>query len=124
MVGSEVRERLETLLPAEEIKRLCRELGVVERERKLDVSMLVRMMMLSAGTPSGARQADVLRSQSIAMTFELDGNAAELAWERIARVLTHTGKDPNGKRKPSVLDQLRGWQPASKRKKPGTRSHE
>lgn len=62
MVGSEVREILEKVLPAEEIARLCRELGVVERERKLDVSMFVRMMVLSAGTPSGARQADVLRS--------------------------------------------------------------
>jgi hypothetical protein len=39
MVGSGVREILETLLPAEEIDRWCRELGVVERERKLDVSM-------------------------------------------------------------------------------------
>jgi hypothetical protein len=50
------------------------------------------------------------------MTFELDGDAAGFAWERIARVLTHTGKDPNWKRKPSVLDQIRGWKPASKPK--------
>jgi len=60
--GAEVREVMETVLPTEEIERLCRELGVVERERKLEVALFARSMVLAAGTPSGARQADVLRT--------------------------------------------------------------
>ncbi len=62
MTGAEVREVMEAVLPAEEIELLCRELGVVERERKLEVAVFARSMVLAAGTPSGARQADVLRA--------------------------------------------------------------
>jgi hypothetical protein len=36
--------------------------GVIERPRQLDLGMLVRAMVISAGTPGGADQADVLRS--------------------------------------------------------------
>lgn len=60
--GAEVREVMETVLPTEEIERLCRDLGVVERERKLEVALFARSMVLAAGTPSGARQADALRT--------------------------------------------------------------
>lgn len=62
MEGKDVKEIMESVLPTEEIDRLCRELGVVERERKLNVGLFVRTMVLAAGTPSGARQSDVLRS--------------------------------------------------------------
>jgi len=62
MKGPEVKEIMESILPSDEIDRLCRELGVVERERKLDVGLFIRTMVLAAGTPTGARQADVLRS--------------------------------------------------------------
>ena len=62
MTGAGVREIMEAVLPTEEIERLCRELGVVERERKLEVAVLARATVLAAGTPSGARQADVLRT--------------------------------------------------------------
>ena len=50
------------ILPQEEIDRLCQECGVIERQRKLNLGMLVRAMVISAGTPGGAYQADVLRS--------------------------------------------------------------
>ena len=36
--------------------------GVIERQRKLNLGMFVRAMVISAGTPGGAYQADVLRS--------------------------------------------------------------
>jgi putative transposase len=49
-------------LPQEEIERLCQQLGVIERQRKLNLGMFVRAMVISAGTPGGAYQADVLRS--------------------------------------------------------------
>jgi hypothetical protein len=62
MTGDEVRQVFEAMLPAEEIDRLCEECGVIERQRKLNLGMLVRAMVISAGTPGGAYQADVLRS--------------------------------------------------------------
>jgi len=62
MTGDEVREVFEAILPQEEIDRLCQQFGVVERQRKLNLGMFVRAMVISAGTPGGAYQADVLRS--------------------------------------------------------------
>jgi len=62
MTGDEVREVFETMLPQEEIDRLCQQFGVIERQRKLNLEMFVRAMVISAGTPGGAYQADVLRS--------------------------------------------------------------
>ena len=48
----------------------------------------------------------------IASALELDGPDGEAEWEHLASVIVHTGKDPNWRRKPSVLDQLRGWKAA------------
>ena len=62
MTGDEVREVFEAILPQEEIDRLCQQFGVVERQRQLNLGMFVRAMVISAGTPGGAYQADVLRS--------------------------------------------------------------
>jgi putative transposase len=62
MTGDEVRQVFEAMLPQEEIDHLCQQVGVVERQRKLNLGMLVRAMVISAGTPGGAYQADVLRS--------------------------------------------------------------
>ena len=47
--------------------------------------------------------------QSIAQAFDLKGAEAKRRWDNIAELLTHTGRDPNWRRRPSVLDQLRGW---------------
>jgi hypothetical protein len=46
----------------------------------------------------------------IADAMELRGKAAESEWERLAAYLTNLGKDPNWRRSPSILDQLRGWE--------------
>jgi putative transposase len=62
MTGADVRHVFEAMLPRDEIDRLCMQWGVIERQRQLDLGMLVRAMVLSAGTPGGAYQADVLRS--------------------------------------------------------------
>lgn len=45
----------------------------------------------------------------IAEAFELQGDKADAEWEHLAGVIVHTGKDPNWRRNPSILDQLRGW---------------
>jgi hypothetical protein len=62
MTGDEVREVFEAMLPQQEIDRLCKQFGVIERQRKLHLGMFVRALVISAGTPGGAYQADVLRS--------------------------------------------------------------
>jgi putative transposase len=49
-------------LPQEEIDHLCKQFGVIARQRQLNLGMFVRAMVISAGTPGGAYQADVLRS--------------------------------------------------------------
>ena len=62
MTGDEVRQVFEAMLPQDVIDRLCQECGVIARQRKLHLGMLVRAMGISAGTPGGAYQADVLRA--------------------------------------------------------------
>jgi hypothetical protein len=62
MTGEDVQQVFEAILPQREIERLCAQFGVIERQRKLHLGMLVRAMIISAGTPGGAYQADVLRS--------------------------------------------------------------
>jgi DDE family transposase len=62
MPGDEVREVFEAMLPQEEMDRLCQQCGVIERQRKLPLGMFVRAMVISAGTPGGAYQADILRA--------------------------------------------------------------
>src|SRR5215467_3663028 len=62
MTGEDVHNIFDAILPQEEIDRLCMQFGVIERQRKLHLGMLVRAMIISAGTPGGAYQADVLRS--------------------------------------------------------------
>jgi hypothetical protein len=57
-------------------------------------------------------------SQFIAHACELTGTAAKRRWDKIAELLTHAGTDSNWRRRPSVLDQLRGWkrQPVARHK--------
>jgi DDE family transposase len=62
MTGEDVRRVFEAILPQHEIDRLCVQFGVIERQRKLHLGMLVRAMVIAAGTPGGAYQADVMRS--------------------------------------------------------------
>jgi hypothetical protein len=62
MTGDDVRTVFEQLLPQEEMDRLCQQWGVIERQRQLNLGMLVRAMGMAAGTPGGAYQADILRS--------------------------------------------------------------
>lgn len=62
MTGDEVRKVFGELLPQDEINRLCQQFGVIERQRQLNLGMFVRAMVISAGMPGGAYQADVLRS--------------------------------------------------------------
>jgi hypothetical protein len=59
--------------------------------------------------------------QSIAHAFALRGAEATQRWDTIAALLTPAGKDPNWRRRPSVVDQWRGWtrQPLARQKTNG-----
>jgi hypothetical protein len=46
---------------------------------------------------------------TIASAMDLRGEQAAREWNRIAEYLSHLGRDPNWRRSPSILDQLRGW---------------
>jgi hypothetical protein len=56
--------------------------------------------------------------QSITQAFERQGAEAPRRWNKSAALLTHAGRDPNWRRRPSVLAQLRGWkrQPLTRNK--------
>lgn len=62
MTGAQLKEVLGTALPRDKVLDLARELKVVERESVVELDMLVNALVLSAQTPSGGRQADVLRA--------------------------------------------------------------
>src|SRR5512132_634745 len=62
MPGDVVSKLLEDRLPHEYRDGVCHQCGVIDRKRKLHLGMFVRAMVISAGTPGGAYQADVLRS--------------------------------------------------------------
>ena len=62
----------------------------------------------------------VVSGQSIAQAFALQGAEAQRRWNKIAELLTHGGRDPNWRRRPSVLAQLRGWKRQPLAHKPAT----
>lgn len=45
---------------------------------------------------------------SVARAMELSGRAAELEWDKLAELFSRE-TDPNWRRSPSILDQMRGW---------------
>jgi hypothetical protein len=59
--------------------------------------------------------------QSSAHAFDLQGGEAQRRGDKMAARLTHSGKDPNGRRRPSVRDQRRGWtrQPMTRKRATG-----
>lgn len=81
-----------------------REAGAPRTEAPLHTRLLALQMAVSC--------------QFIAQALELQGTAAKRRWDKIAELLTQAGTDPNWRRRPSVLDQLRGWkrQPLAREK--------
>ena len=61
--------------------------------------------------------------QAIAHACDLQGAEATQRWDKIAALLTHSGKDPNWRRRPSVLDQLRGWKRQPVVRRPSSQHH-
>jgi hypothetical protein len=59
--------------------------------------------------PQSLARAMGSASGTIASAMDLRGDQATREWDRIAEFLSHLGRDPNWRRSPSILDQLRGW---------------
>ena len=78
-------------------------------------------------TPGAERTKPPIHAQSIArqlaalapfvaLAFDLRGPAATAEWDRFAELLNRQ-TDPNWRRRPSILDQMRGWHISPGRKK-------
>ena len=48
-------------------------------------------------------------ASTLAQLFELEGAQADERWRWYVGIIVHLGSDPNWRRTPSILDQLRGW---------------
>jgi Transposase DDE domain len=59
--------------------------------------------------------------QGIAQAFALRGVAAKRRWQQLADLLTRSGRDPHWRRRPSLWDQLRGWNRQPVTQKPASR---
>lgn len=62
MTGADVKQVFETILPDDALAEAIRASGFQERERKRDALLFLRMMVVSASTGNGGRQAAVMRS--------------------------------------------------------------
>lgn len=61
MTGTELHEIMETLLPESVLARVAEETGFHQRDRKRDAIKFLRTMLVSASSPAGGRQADMMR---------------------------------------------------------------
>lgn len=58
--------------------------------------------------PQGLARMVAFCALAVARAFELDGRAASQEWDRLATLFNYE-TDPNWRRSPSILDQMRGW---------------
>lgn len=61
MTGEELRAHFREVIPVEQLLRLAKDYGVIERERQLDVERFAIALLMTGGTHEGGRQYDVLR---------------------------------------------------------------
>lgn len=61
MTGEQLCALMTAMFRPSELERLARDVGVVERERSLDVVRLIVALVLAGGTHEAGRQADALR---------------------------------------------------------------
>jgi putative transposase len=112
------------------LDRICARTGTAARAlvhasmtSSMLASLIVHLHRLSVGSAPAAgieRCVPPLHPQSvaramgstalrIATAMDLQGEQAASEWQKIANFLYHLGHDPNWRRRPSVLDQMRGW---------------
>jgi hypothetical protein len=116
MTGGEVHMLFKVVLLQGGIDRLCAELCVIERQRKLNLGIFLRAMVSSAGMAGGIYQADVLRSY---LEFELSTVARSAFYrcfdkprERFAEALAHRALAYAQARQvdlPGLLGGMKDW---------------
>lgn len=62
MTGSDLKEIMELVLPESVLQKMIDATGFEQRERRRDALMFLRAMIVSAASPAGGRQADVMRT--------------------------------------------------------------
>lgn len=72
--------------------------------------------------PQLLSRALAVAAERVAHALTLSGAEAEAAWSRITEYLVFLGRDPNWRRRPSVLDILRGWKKRPVRKRSSSKS--
>lgn len=61
MTGAELRDLMETMLPDALLAEVAEATGFHQRERKRNAVKFLRTMLIAAASPSGGRQADIMR---------------------------------------------------------------
>jgi hypothetical protein len=61
MTGAELRQLMETILPDPLLGEVALATGFHQRDRKRDAVKFLRTMLISASSPAGGRQADIMR---------------------------------------------------------------
>ena len=103
MLGSDVRDVFEKILPNEALSEIVEKTGFQQRERKSDALVLIRSMVLAASSGRGGRQAEVMEAYFAAGAprmarssfYRWFGDAFEKVmenfWSLIATVVTPPG---------------------------------
>jgi hypothetical protein len=116
MNGQTLQKLLEAALPREKVLSFARTVGALKRESLIHLDSLVNALVLTARTPSGGRQADVLRAYiestgvtPVRGTFYARFNSA---FEELMEALLKDGLAAvQGDRVllPRVIDGVRDW---------------
>ena len=70
--------------------------------------------------PQLLSRAMAVAADRISASLDLSGEDRKAAWDRIADYLIRLGRDPNWRRRPSVVDIMRGWKALPKARRRAT----
>ena len=116
MTGDDLREVMETCLPESVLREAVESAGLQQRERRLDPLPFLRAMVMSASSPSGGRQADVVRTYFEAggtrvvrgSYYEWFGGPLEIAMSKLATIAMGYAADlPRDL--PGILGGVKDW---------------
>lgn len=116
MTGDDLRELMETCLPESVLREAVESAGLQQRERRLDPLPFLRAMVMSASSPSGGRQADVVRTYFEAggtrvvrgSYYEWFGGPLEVAMSKLATIaMGYAAELPRDL--PGILGGVKDW---------------
>lgn len=116
MTGTELQAIMETMMPEAILGEVADATGFHQRDRKRDAVKFLRTMLVAASSPSGGRQADIMRQYFEAggervvrgSFYDWFGGPLEAAMAKLSQIaLTHAGAQTVDL--PGVLDGVRDW---------------